>query len=235
MKKLLLVTIGLFGIFTNQNVYAQFSIPKDTVIGYANDDGIELHNNITNTGSVAANVSWKIFYNNLPSAPSKWNTSFGLCDNKTCYSNGILSGSTQTTSAIDAGTAGDFHVAYGELSGVTTYGPYYISVEITQGNQVDTTVFVINKFPTGIKNQNNAGTSANVYPIPATNELNVAFTGLNIKSLCIYNLIGNNVITREITGNSAKIDLSNISSGIYFLRLNDEHGLSLITRKFTKQ
>lgn len=234
MKKLLLVVISLFGIFVTQNASAQFSIPKDTVSGLAMDDGLVLYNNIKNIGTDTLYVTWRIFYNNIPAAPSKWNTSFGLCDNRTCYSNGILNGNAKTTDFITAGSECDFHIVYSDLTNVTTYGPYYISVELTSGSQIDTAVFVIDKFPTSIKNQN-VNATINVYPVPAGNELNVNFKGSNVKSASIYNLIGDKVIVREISGDSAKIDLSNVAPGIYFLKLNDDQGNLLGTRKFTKQ
>jgi hypothetical protein len=238
MKKLLLGLVSLLSVGVSQKASAQFSIQKDTVAGYASDYGFELDNYFINSGSNKIIVRWEVIYTNLPASPSLWNYSFGLCDNKTCYSNIILAGSTQTTDSISTGaanTSGNFHIAYGDLSSVSTYGPYYITVHATDGHTDDTATFVLNKFPTSVNNVNNKASQIMVYPNPAASELNVVYGNMDVKTIGVYNLIGKAVSYYRTSGNSAKLDLSAVPSGIYFLRLNDEQGHVLATRKFTKQ
>lgn len=237
MKKLLLGLVSLLSVGVSQKASAQFSIQKDTVAGYASDYGFELDNYFINSGSNKIVVSWKVIYTNLPAAPSQWNVSFGLCDNKTCYSNIILGGSTQITDTIPSGPAnvkGNFHIAYTDLGSVSTYGPYYITVQATDGNTYDTATFAMYKYPTSVNNISKTS-ELMVYPNPAANDLNVVYGNMDVKTIGVYNLIGKAVSYYRTSGNSAKLDLSAVPSGIYFLRLNDEQGHVLATRKFTKQ
>ncbi len=239
MKKLLLGLVSLLSVGVSQNASAQFSIQKDTVSCYVNSDGFNLDNFFINSGTADITVTWKVITHNLPAAPSQWTTSFGLCDNRTCYSNSILGGSTQTTDAIPAGPAngkGNFHLAYSETTNVTTYGPYYITIQATaDGTNYDTATFILNKFPTSVSNVNNKASEVMVYPNPAANDLNVVYGNMDVKTIGVYNLIGKAVSYYRTNGNSARLDLSAVPSGIYFLRLNDEQGHVLATRKFTKQ
>lgn len=57
-----------------------------------------------------------------------------------------------------------------------------------------------------------------IFPNPATNELNVqALT--QISSLEIINLLGQTMGTYEVNANSTKIDIANLKTGTYFLRV----------------
>ncbi|MBN9483430.1 MAG: hypothetical protein BGO70_13190 [Bacteroidetes bacterium 43-93] len=238
MKKLLLGLVSLLSVGVSQKASAQFSIQKDTVAGYASDYNFELDNFFVNNSSTYSFISWKVVYTNLPAAPSQWNSSFGLCDNKNCYANNILDGTrTQTTDTIFPGPAsskGNFHIIYSELGNVTTYGPYYVTIEATDGVETHQATFVMYKYPTSVNNFSKTS-ELMVYPNPAANDLNVVYGNMDVKTIGVYNLIGKAVSYYRTSGNSAKLDLSAVPSGIYFLRLNDEQGHVLATRKFTKQ
>ena len=73
-----------------------------------------------------------------------------------------------------------------------------------------------------------------VYPNPFNNELTINYELKNNKAiLVIYNLVGKQILTQTITQNNTTINLSNLVSGIYFLKVTD--GSNLITRKVIKQ
>ncbi len=76
-----------------------------------------------------------------------------------------------------------------------------------------------------------------MYPNPAHNELNVIFDAASdVKNILVYNIIGRVMSVYKITdSNSANLNLENIPSGIYFVRLINSHGEMVATRKFTKQ
>jgi hypothetical protein len=75
-----------------------------------------------------------------------------------------------------------------------------------------------------------------LYPNPASNYLNVIFNpDAGIKNIAIYNLIGRVVSVFRVSGNSAKLDIDNTPSGIYFVRLMTDQGEIIATRKFTRQ
>lgn len=76
-----------------------------------------------------------------------------------------------------------------------------------------------------------------IYPNPARSELNVIFDSkLDIRTIAVYNLIGKVVSVFKVTsGTSARLDIDNIPSGIYFIRLTDSQGKVAATCKFTRQ
>jgi hypothetical protein len=58
-----------------------------------------------------------------------------------------------------------------------------------------------------------------------------------VKTIAVYNLIGKLMgpIYKPSSSSSAKIDLDDMPTGIYFLRLMDGQGRVVATRRFTRQ
>jgi len=96
----------------------------------------------------------------------------------------------------------------------------------------------------GLKVQNPLATSlkevkelnaVRVYPNPATNEISLDLTAINNNvAVRILDLSGRLVIERnnQVGGNIEKLDISNLTSGIYFVTLFD--GATQVTKKFIK-
>ena len=76
----------------------------------------------------------------------------------------------------------------------------------------------------------NEGRSFSIYPNPASTILNVVADGYD--NLQIVNAFGQTVYTTDITGH-LKIDVSDLSNGVYFIRLNNAEGTT--TQKFIKR
>ncbi len=72
--------------------------------------------------------------------------------------------------------------------------------------------------------------SANIYPNPANSILNVTSTS-NINTVEVFNMMGQKVTTVKVNDTQAQINTSNLSTGVYMVRLNTENGV--ITKKFT--
>jgi len=71
-----------------------------------------------------------------------------------------------------------------------------------------------------------------LYPNPATNELNINLKStIEINSIQIYNTIGQLVTVQ--TGNALKVDVSNLKTGNYFIKINTNEGFS--TSQFIKE
>jgi len=71
-----------------------------------------------------------------------------------------------------------------------------------------------------------------LYPNPATNELNINLkSAIEINSIQIYNTIGQLVTVQ--TGNALKVDVSNLKTGNYFIKINTNEGFS--TSQFIKE
>jgi hypothetical protein len=62
-----------------------------------------------------------------------------------------------------------------------------------------------------------------VYPNPATDKITIETSGETQESyLAIVNIDGQEVLTRQITQPKTQIDISNLPSGVYFVRLLNE-------------
>jgi len=62
------------------------------------------------------------------------------------------------------------------------------------------------------------------YPNPVSNDLNIYANG-PIKYIAMYNVTGQVVLTKSINRDNYILDCSNLSDGIYYLKLEMEHGV----------
>jgi gluconolactonase len=73
-----------------------------------------------------------------------------------------------------------------------------------------------------------------IYPNPASDKITIETTAnQTIGELSIFNINRQDVITRQINGSMMQLDISNLSSGIYFVRLTAEKEVQV--GKFVKQ
>ena len=80
----------------------------------------------------------------------------------------------------------------------------------------------------GLSSQNILGFAA--YPNPVTNGSFVISTiSTNVKQVSVFNVLGKKVLTQNISGTKSNVDVSEISSGIYILKVRE--GDSVSTRK----
>jgi len=232
MKKIILSVFTALCAFAATSATAQdFTTATDTVY-YTVGGSINVHNDIVAQVS-SVKIAWNVVYNNIP---SDWKNGFGICDNVACYPASVLNGTTTDTTAVFSTTC-DFHLQL-DLRSATTSGTYYVTLhlmEVGGAGTMKNITFAINKWPTGI-NKVNKNTDVMLYPNPAANEVNLVFDpNAEIRSAAVYNLIGKQVSAYRITGNSAKLDLGNVPSGIYFVRLMDAQGNIVTTKRFTHQ
>ena len=68
----------------------------------------------------------------------------------------------------------------------------------------------------------------NVFPIPATYQLNIDATSANLATYKMYNISGNLILENTFTKNT-KVDLNNMAKGSYLLNIITEKGS--ITKK----
>lgn len=240
MKKFVLTAFTIFAAFAGANAQS-FTLSSDTSKGVASDFGAHVSTTITNTTASPITINWRVISHDIPAAPSKWFTSFGICDNNSCYGSEIItltSGSypTKTSMAIPAAGTMDVYLGIGELTGVSAYGPYTVRIEFKNGSTTDTATYIVNKWATGVSNTVKSNDNVAVYPNPAHSEVNVVFNSMpEVKSIAIYNLIGKMVSVYKVSGTSAQLDVDAIPNGIYIIRLMDAQGHMVATRKFTHQ
>ena len=232
MKKIVLTIVALC-CFLSETVFGQaFTTQYDTVSASTNAIAIfGSHNTVLTTQTTNLLYIWKVSGQNLP---ADWiNDGFSLCDGSNCYDTLALTQSHTDTVRANKPAEIQLHVRPG-TSNVT----YYLTLKLRDVGNTTTKyiTFLFNKWPTGVANISKTDESVTVYPNPARENVNVIFDeNLNAKSVAVYNLIGKVVCYYRTAGNSAAIDLSDVPSGIYFLRLMNAQGEVVATRKFTHQ
>ena len=174
--------------------------------------------NLANTTSVV-NTSWDITSSlatgNNVNLEMFWNTAMQAngFDNTQAYVSHYTNGAWNT-SALTAATAvsGGFSLA---LTGVTSFSPFAVFDKNT------TTAIQYVK----------PAASFSIYPNPAADQINVTVLGAdNFSVLKIYDAIGNEILSQRVVNALAVIDISNLTSGVYFASLNGG-----MTKKFIKE
>ena len=141
--------------------------------------------------------------------------------------NGYVAAGSNACLLIDGtpamGSAGTYTID-ANFDVVTSSGP--ISQAVSWTLQVDATGTV------GIKTYN-ASSAFFLAPNPATNELAVS-AAFNFGKVSIIDALGKTVISHDANNSTlTKINISDLSKGVYFLQMND--GTRIVTRKFIKE
>lgn len=232
MRARIFTLLVALGLGTGSAMAQQtLSVTKDTV--WANSNSyVTLKSYFVNHTAASTQVEWEVIADNLPSSIT--NVGFGICDNQLCYNylGSDLSGKKMSSPFQDSMEM-ELQI---DLS-VLPPGPdiYYMTVSGTDGQSVGTMTFLLANFAAGIEMEKRKPSSIRIYPNPAQNELHVQLHQTGVRQLAIYNLIGKAVSQYRVQGNSARLDISTMPSGIYFLRMMDNKGKVVATRKFTKQ
>lgn len=239
MKRFLLGVATV--LFTGMAAIAQPFMPAhDTVtLTYTGSGPVDIHNDIT--ASVDSKIYWQVSSNNFP-ASWKTLTSVSICDNMNCWGNNnnndLIDGNSgeYLSDWYNAGTTELFKATY-DLTGLPN-GLHYMTVSLRDSatNYSRTITFIVNKGITSAANVAKINENTVLYPNPVNDELNVLFDGsAGIKNIAVYNVIGKAMVVYKVSGNSAKMDVSKLPNGVYFIRLSDAKGQVVSTKRFTKQ
>ena len=131
-----------------------------------------------------------------------------------------------TTTAIDTAAGINVTVA-------TTTQTYMVKQDICGNIKYDTVIVYASA--TGISEQETLLNAINLYPNPASDELNIAFnvqTNIEISQILIYNSIGQLIGEEEISfkNNSGSINVFDLPNGVYYLNLNGVNKRFVIAR-----
>lgn len=77
---------------------------------------------------------------------------------------------------------------------------------------------------------NEVENNISIYPNPANNILNINANS-NINKVEVFNMLGQNVMTVSVNDNNTSINTSNLSKGMYMLKLHTDNGV--VNQKFT--
>ncbi|MDR3681357.1 MAG: T9SS type A sorting domain-containing protein [Flavipsychrobacter sp.] len=218
----------------------------DTVFGQVQGNGPSVPDFVTaSAASGGVTLNWNVIATNFP---SDWLTqaALGICDNNQCQYNvngttmwNGTGGATYTSLVYQPLKTGQFYLSL-DLSNATTVGTYYITVLLTDAaapHYSKTVTFKVGHYTTGVSTIAKTENDVVLYPNPATSEVNVVYSpDANVKTIAIYNIIGKVVkVYNTLDNSSAQLNIDNIPSGIYFIRMMDGAGHIVATRKFTRQ
>ncbi|MBL7719282.1 MAG: T9SS type A sorting domain-containing protein [Flavipsychrobacter sp.] len=245
MKRLLLGLVTLTALFANTTkVDAQtFTTAHDTVWTTYNTTGpLDIHNDITvPQGGNPIYVKWSVTATDFSTVPS-WSadSNVSVCDNYNCYTNFLgylLGGNVYMSDAYAVGQTGLFKLTVNIPNGAN--GTHYVTINMKDSMSAynKNVTFMVTKYPVSTSSvRKSAPQEISLYPNPASDDLNVVFDDYdNIKSIAVYNVIGKAMIVYKVNGNSAKMDISKLPNGVYFIRLSDNKGQVVGTKRFTKQ
>ena len=85
---------------------------------------------------------------------------------------------------------------------------------------------------TGFKEVATSALSFRIYPNPASNTLNIE-SSTTFSQLIISDVLGNVVIKQHVYNTAVGVDVSGLSKGLYFLRIENENGF--VVKKFLKE
>lgn len=231
MKKIVLFALVAVGLNINSAVAQSFTLAHDTTSAFTGST-VDVHNTITNVTGNSINMTWRIVTSATTLAPG-WLVS-GVCDNNSCYPwAGDVSNGNALSCSISGMSSMDGKVQY-DATAAANGTVSWVTIRYTEGTSSKFATFIATKVPTGINTVVKSDDNVVLYPNPAKDDLNVVFDmDADVKNIAVYNLIGKAVSIYKVNGNSAKLNVSNIPSGIYFVRLLDGQGRIVATRKFT--
>lgn len=101
---------------------------------------------------------------------------------------------------------------------------FQLGNEATNVNIDNVFLFTEQDYISGVKSLTSSQT--NVYPNPAVNELNVSLSAPS--KIAIYNISGQKLIERFSNERTAKINVSQLTKGIYFVKVNDSQSVKFV-------
>jgi len=117
----------------------------------------------------------------------------------------------------------------GVISGTPTEASMFnFTVQATNSAGSDTKALTV-KIEDGVKVSENEMGKIRVYPNPTTGELRIENLELKIEKITIFDVYGRNVLTSSET----TLNISHLSAGIYFVKINIEKGE--VVRKVVKE
>ncbi len=196
-----------------------------TLSGFSNEQYFEAQIKLTNNAAADSDFSWVKIEESYASA---WLYSF--CDPANCYDNSTGIPVTKDF-VVRPGKHGilkfDIYPTNVAGSGKLKVGVFRKSAPTL----VDTITYTISVWnPLSIKAAQQP--ELTLYPNPANNELRLNYDSKSVYNVELMNLIGNKVKTYSRLQGDERLDIGDLPSGVYILRLYDNG--KVVSRRFTK-
>ena len=210
-------TANYFPGWGQSTQFSIFEIGTDSMIEYSNLNyqGIEFGETIDASGMDTLHLD-------------VWSTSVS---NLEVYPISVGSGEKQVTKALAVNTWNSIDIPLADYTSQSLDMNDLFQFKFVDPDGSNGTIYLDNVYfykaataSVSAKSFNNL----NVYPNPATNTLNVNIDAANttISNYSLVNIQGQVVLSNEVNGSSinTRIDVSNISNGVYFLKLDTDKG-----------
>ncbi|MCK4662264.1 MAG: T9SS type A sorting domain-containing protein [Bacteroidales bacterium] len=127
----------------------------------------------------------------------------------------------------------------GIYSNFGVMGEAFVDFPVTGGNYITSIgfLFYASGIPILIDELNFNNQSISIFPNPTNEIINIEIKSQKIKlfNAEIYNIQGKLIFMKQYKSNSINIDISDLSKGIYLLKLKDENGSIIKTKKIVKE
>lgn len=148
-------------------------------------------------------------------------------------SNVLIPTRVGTSSDSNEISAGDYHVMVKNGDGFIRVTGNNLRGQLGDGTNVHKNTFAyISCYPSTLSNEDFAINELKVYPNPVRDILNFSFDK-EITAVSIYNLLGQEVVTKNINTNEDSIDVSHLASGTYLIKVIS--GVGVKTLKIIKE
>jgi len=74
-----------------------------------------------------------------------------------------------------------------------------------------------------------------IYPNPSQGIVNLKFSNTEKKQIEVYSILGNSVYSETTSKGSVQLNLTDLNKGVYFIKISDQNGSTLITKKMILQ
>lgn len=249
LKKLYCAMIAAVIGFTAQAQYftASPAAIYDTTAGVTPYPGtgnhafVAMETTFSNITNEPYTYNWRNLSTDTTQNPAGWVLA-GVCDNVLCLSEyGDWYYGATKTSLADVPANSNFaliiHV-HAPSDKPDATGIY--KIELQKLDQVDTVIFTLTKRGGNVSVATLSGDDrrVSVYPNPTVGELTVyADARLHPARISLVNMVGSEVMSQAAAEGKDinRLNLSGVAKGMYLVRVTDERGALLATRKFVKQ
>jgi hypothetical protein len=201
-------------------------------VNWTNAAGTEVSTNNPYNFTVTANTTLTAHFEANDPAITYYNVSVTSANTEMGNVNSTASGSVAENTEVTAtATAleGYRFVNWTNETGteVSTANPYTFTVT------ADVTLIANFEVEIGI-NEVTLAQSINLMPNPADNYIELTVnSNVNVKEAVVFNAFGQMIQTVQLNDNHVRIDLSNMASGMYFVRINGNN--TTVTKKFIRK
>ena len=137
---------------------------------------------------------------------------------------------TQVGTSLDSNiiSAGGYHALVKNSDGFIRGTGSNVVGQIGDGTFVQKNTFTyISCYPSALSNEDFALNGLKVFPNPVNNKLNFSLEK-EITTVSVYNLLGQEILSKSLSNNETSIDVSNLSAGTYLVRVTSDNEIKTL-------